>query len=77
MCIIEVILYSFCIAYVIVRFLEIKNWHILLNRKPFKCLICMSGWIALGLHGFDWMSIPVMCLTMVITQILDIQLNKL
>ena len=74
---VEVILYAFCIAYVIVRFLEIKNWHRLLNRKPFKCLVCMSGWTALVLHGVDWMSIPVMCLTMVVTSILDIQLSKL
>ena len=74
---VEVILYAFCIAYVIVRFLEIKNWHRLLNRKPFKCLVCMSGWIALGLHGIDFMSIPVMCLSMVVTSILDIKLSRL
>ena len=73
---VEVILYAFCIAYVIVRFLEIKNWHRLLKRKPFKCLVCMSGWTALGLHGFDWMSIPVMCLTMVLTAILDLKLSR-
>lgn len=77
MSIIEQILYSFSIAFVIVRFLEIKNWHRLLNRKPFKCLICMSGWAALVLHGLDWKTIPVMCLTMVITSILDIKLSRL
>lgn len=74
---IEQIFYSFSIAYVIVRFLEIRNWHSLLNRKPFKCLICMSGWTCLIIHGIDWMSIPVMCLTMVITAILDLSFSKL
>jgi len=77
MSIIEQILYSFSIAYVIVRFLEIKNWHSLLNRKPFKCLICMSGWTALVIHGIDLMSIPVMCATMVLTATLDVILSKL
>lgn len=77
MSVIEQILYSFSIAFVIVRFLEIKNWHRLLNRKPFKCLICMSGWTALVLHGIDWKTIPVMCLTMVVTLILDIKISRI
>jgi ABC-type dipeptide/oligopeptide/nickel transport system permease component len=76
MSIIEQLIYSFSIAYVLVRFLEIKNWHPILNRKPFKCLVCMSGWVALILHGFGWMTIPVMCLSMVLTAIIDVKLNR-
>ena len=77
MSIIAQILFSFSMAFVATEVLHVKEWHILLNRKPFKCCVCMSGWFALLLHGFDLMSIPVMCAAMVTTIFLKAILFRL
>lgn len=54
---IEIIWYGFIIAFFVVEAIpRIK----LTNRKPFNCMMCMSGWSALALgisYGYEWESI--------------------
>lgn len=77
MSVIETILYSFATAFVFVELLNIRNWHILLNRKPFTCIPCLSGWIALFLYGWQPMAILVMMATMTFSAIMYKILNRL
>ena len=75
---VEVIFYAACIAFVLVDFLQIKQWHSLLNRKPFKCNICMGGWIAALLNYNNFLyTIPLMCASMVFTYILSQLIKRL
>ena len=75
---IEVIFYAACIAFVLVDFLKIKDWAPLLNRKPFKCNICMGGWVAAVLNGTNFLyTIPLMCASMVFAYILSQSIKRL
>lgn len=50
----EIILYALCLAFFVVEVLpRIK----LTNRKPFNCMMCMTGWCSIGLavwQDFHW-----------------------
>lgn len=56
----EVIISALSIAWFIVYAIpRIK----LTNRKPFNCLMCMTGWTSLGislLNGYEWSSVYFM-----------------
>lgn len=45
----EVIIIAISIAFFLV---ETYRWHYrfdILNRKPFSCMTCLSGWLSMGL----------------------------
>lgn len=55
------ILLSACAGWVWVYQLKVHRWHKILNRKPFACEACMSGWIAVILCWHGWWTPAYMC----------------
>jgi hypothetical protein len=68
------ILYGICFSFVIVEVLNIKQY---INRKPFNCGVCLSGWITLALCILDHSSILNMFPAMVGYILLEKILYKL
>ena len=66
----EIILSS-CLAWVIVNVLELHRLHHWLNRKPFACDVCLSGWVALFYCPIWWDSPLKMAAAMVCTIIIN------
>lgn len=43
-----------CLAWVLVKVLQIHKWHKWLNRKPFACETCLAGWLAIPYCWHEW-----------------------
>lgn len=74
---IEAIIYSACMAFVAVEIFQIRRWHAFLNRKPFTCITCLSGWLALIVYGIHLLTIPVMATAMVFSILLTAILKRI
>jgi len=68
-----------CGAFVFVEVLRLHRMIPGLNRKPFACSVCMSGWFSLLLNFVDyWLYVPFkMAVAMVITILLTGLINKI
>lgn len=73
------ILLAACGGWVWVYKLQVYKLHKSLERKPFACAPCMSGWFCLALSvNQTWYHIPfLMCAAMIVTIVLSVFLNKL
>jgi hypothetical protein len=70
-----------CTAYALVEVIEIKYlFKSRLNRKPFTCTVCMSGWLmlVLSLPHAHYLEIPFyMCTAVVAAMIFNQLINRL
>lgn len=71
--------YACCGAIVFVYMLQFHLMFPRLNRKPFNCDVCLSGWFSLILNlGGYWLLVPFkMAFAMVLTVFLSYIIRKI
>lgn len=69
-----------CGAWVVVNILQLHRMLSWLNRKPFACDICLSGWftLVLSIGAVYWLYVPFkMAMAMMLTIVIGKIMNKL